>query len=288
MAPADFPEPAQENVERDLFWMRPLTPSEQGMRYVHAYDKSSMYLAACSSMPLGFGKPELVTGGMERFSPKTPGYWHVIVPSGSAHAEFPAIAPQAPWCATPSLSIALEAGYRVTFQEAWVWPEAHQPLNPWSKHIRTARDVLRGSSPLAYRALKSCYTQSIGWLGLRTLADSEMPNDLYRPDWRHAIIAAARANLYRNIVKAYKASGRAPFAVGTDCLYYTADDFAETFAQEGALGLRMGDAPGEYKVKNGNVLLRDVWDCIEQGGTRGLRLLQMRLNGTEGASEDAT
>jgi hypothetical protein len=272
--------------------MRALTAEERGMRYMHAFDKNWMYISACSGLKLGFGKPEHITGGHDAWDGR-PGYW-LVTPGSRIANEWAMLPPmiseraQRSWVSTPTVEVALEQYTSLVFRDAWVYPEYHNPLTAWARRLKAARETLRDSNPVAYGVLKSCYSQAIGWLGLNKLKDGTEPVDLYRPDWRHAIIATARANMYRNVAKAYQASGIAPFAIATDCLYYVTDSICDAGLFASKLGLRLGDAVGEYKIAHAAIPLSDVRDCIELGGSAGLTALQKRLKGAEDEAGDSS
>ena len=248
----------------DMAWIRPLDGRElalaaSGEAYVHGYDKHAMYLGAASALWVGMGVARHVAsstgasgelaGLVARAATKdrTPGYWLASIaydpPSGMPNpfadtltpgADRPAWRADAPrWIATPTLDLALSLGARVDVREAWVWSERHRALETWRNTLRDAREALHRaasglpdtSAPaLALAALKATYTQGIGWLDGGWLRTSSEPEDLYRPDWRHAVMAQALANFYRNGLAVYTAHGLAPIAAYTDAWYYVLAD----------------------------------------------------------------
>jgi hypothetical protein len=191
------------------------------------------------------------------------------------------------WLSTISVEYARELGGLAGISEAYIWPEAHRPLDAWYKRLRGARETLRTRNRTAYTALKLLYTHAIGCLDGHWLREKCEPEALYRPDWRHGVIARARTNLYRNAAKAYESSGQIPFAAAADCWYYVSDEADPIAANP---GLRLGDGLGQYKVKNAAIPLTDVLDVLSDAtpGARNhsvLRELQMLLNAMSAPEE---
>lgn len=279
------PEPAEMKPEplHDFAWIRLLTAGERAQGYVHAFDRNAMYLAACNELVCGFGEAEHIeapAGGFIPFDASLPGYWLASIEGGRdpllpdpfyPGGRRPAGADPAAlrWYLTPTLVLAGELGARVTIREAYVWREHHRPFEPWYKRLRDARAGLIAQAnasahpapaTLALAAVKNTYTKGIGWLdgewGRRRRAEGGAPEDLYRPDWRHLIMAKAEANAYRMLAK-IAAGGRYPFAADYDCFYFTSDA-AEARADVpapitlGAVSLR------DFKVKVDGVPLAHV------------------------------
>ena len=312
-APSDFPMPARvSGLARDLAWIRPLTAEEAARRYVHSYDKNALYLGACSSLALGFGVPEHRTApadGALTFD-GSPGYWRAAVqydaPALLPHPFLPGGMPDrrerepgaVRWYLAPALALAAELGARVDVREAWVWPESHRVLTSWYERMRGARTTLQDASAatptdpataIALRAVKATYTQTIGWLDGGWMRGTDTPEDLYRPDWRHAIIAQAAANQWRNLAKVWREAGAAPFAVGVDCWYFTSDEPDPVKACP--VGVRLGAGLGQFKVKDAAVPLADVRAILAEldGGTppaHVLNHLQIALGGVDAGDAD--
>ena len=255
VTPLDFPPPAREpGTEWDMSYERPLTPDEARRPYVNACDKNAQYLGAVSSLWVGMGKASHLTGEhdageLAQFvsnaatKERAPGYWLATIrydpPAGMPSPFTPDGIPDAPdaaprWITTPTLELAVKVGARVDVGEAWVWRERHRPLEPFYQVMRDAREALMGeargetitghASALALAVVKATYRATLGGRFDATwLRTSETPEDLYRPDWRHAVIAQARANFYRAALAVYKTSGLAPIRAVTDCWYYPVD-----------------------------------------------------------------
>jgi len=289
VAPAQLPPPALiASLESDTSWARPLTPDERQRRYVHGYDKRSMYLGACASLALGHGNATHVerpdpSSAPITFDKRTPGYWLAHVEGGdTANGLLPdpirptlrtssaAAQMGAPdgyqWLTTPTLALAVEIGATLDIQEAWVWQTAHKPLEPWYVRLRDARLALlpgdagdarrypnSDARALALAQVKGLYRAQSGRFNAAFYADAvargEQPSPLYRPDWRHALIAQARANQYRAARRLARV-GVYPFAVQVDCFYIASDDpnprTAIPFAPD---TITLGDTLRDYSVK---------------------------------------
>lgn len=228
-----LPHPATgATVEADFRWAREPDLEERTMRWVHAYDLNAMYLAACSSLELGFGEPEHLapkrTGGLG-FDAKVPGYWRVTYrrPDRRLPDPFDPLVGGAGgsfcgWLTTPSVELAAELGALDTIEEAFLYPRHHRYLDSFYQRLREARGALLDSPPspsvdVALRLVKRTYTVGLGYLAARIREEGD---PLYRPDWRHAVIAKARANLYRRLVRLPVT----PFAVLVDCVYFASND----------------------------------------------------------------
>ena len=288
LMPEDFPPPArQPGLTPQFAWLRPLTETERANgRYVHAYDKNGMFLAATSSLACGFGIPAQFSPAPV-FDKARAGYWlaRVTFPDGLKWRDLPHPCYTGPkqknpannfhWYTTPTLSLAAEFGARIKASEVWLYPETHLPFVPWYRRLRDARTSLTDGAAagdvaagVALGAIKSTYTQGIGWLDLGALRDRAESEDLYRPDWRHAVIAKANADLWRNLAKC-ATGGRSPFAISTDAVYFVS---AEPDPIKAAPPLRMGDGLGQYKVALAGLPLEaldPVWELAAAGRPAG-------------------
>ena len=104
---------------------------------------------------------------------------------------------------------------------------------------------------MALALVKRTYTIGLGYLAGHFHAAGD---ELHRPDWRHAVIARARANLYRRILKL--APELRPLAVDVDCLYIAADVPPEE------LGLPLGPGLGAFKLA-GSAPFADAAQALE-------------------------
>lgn len=230
LAPVDFPEPMRENTNaRDLVWARSLTDAEAtDGQFIHGYDRNAQYLAAMSSLTLGFGKPSLIRApafdkaraGAWLARIELPQSWDKRLPDPFAGKS----ASGSNWVTTPLLDLAEELGCRITIERAWLFPETHRPLEPLYKLLRGARASLldddRPGPAIALETVKALYRAGTGNFGQLKASQSTEPIDLYRPDWRLFIIDTAKANLVRLMLKA----GVFPIAVNVDEVYLVTEE----------------------------------------------------------------
>jgi hypothetical protein len=193
-----------------------------------------------SSLSVGFGEPYYVAD--TAFDARKAGYWRgrVIMP---ASWPPPIGNPKRDLFVTPTLAFAAQHGAKIEPEAAWLFPETHRPFEPFYNRLKTGRSKLlaeEGEASLAVKAIKSLSARIAGNLAGRAKRAREAPVDLFRPDWRHFIMATARANILRNIVKA----GLHPFGVRTDAIYLIADSPDPAIA---APGLKFGREPGSWR-----------------------------------------
>lgn len=265
-APAP-PKPATvSTLEDDYLWQRPPTPEESRLEWVHAYDANAMYLSAAAQADLGIGEARHIGEPCE-FDPALPGYWRIepgtwddrllpdlLDPMGRGRRW------RSQWFTTPTLKRLDALGYSVAPLEAYVWDERTRYLLPWSNLLRDARAALMApelaDDPAARAVLaevKFCYAMGVGMLGKPPAKNRPRPA-YYRPDWRHAVIAEARANLARKLHTAAEA-GRFPLAIATDCVLYASSE-ADPAAAVPA-GFRLGTGLGQFKPA-GTARMADV------------------------------
>jgi hypothetical protein len=235
-----WPKPMMAPNIVDECWLR---PAEAGA-WIHAADKSAAYLAAMTSLRVGFGEPVYQSGAP--FDGRRAGHWkaRVTMPAGW---DLPPLGQAgSDWYVTQTLILALEVGAKVEIEEAWLFPFDHQPFQPLYKRLRAARESLMAkdgeAAELALDGVKRLYQRGIGNLASRAKRDKGRPVDLLRPDWRHAIQATSQANIIRNL----RAAGLRPFGLRTDCIYFVAEtpDLAAA-----APGLKLGTEPGSWRSK---------------------------------------
>jgi hypothetical protein len=282
--PAPALQTSSQTHEIDFRWMRELTPEERGHRFVHAFDLNGMYLSAASSVELGLGAARHVEN--PSFEGKLPpGYW-LVSPPRWTNAKLPdpfdpaghGYAGKAVWVATPTLQTVREIyDLSPTPIEAYVWDESARYLEPWYEGLRDARKRLLGAveaddpdAGVVLRTVKRTYAAGIGLLGSQYLMSGR---PLYRPDWRHHVLANARGRLLRRIERVAEQSGRYPVAIFVDALLYTSDEADPALAVPA--GLALGSGLGEAKP-DGVRAMADVAELLEQ---RQLSGLAMALNG---------
>lgn len=266
LLPEAWPEPARANTESAFMWARQPASDERRKPYLHSLDKNGMYLAAVSSLALGLGNP--VHWHSRPFDDTLPGYWYAAVdwPNGAPSPLLPdPLLPQPRrqvdairWYTTPTLAYAYELGATISPATAWVWPEHHRVFEPWYKMLRDARTALQAEAlvdkgaGLALGALKATYATTLGgYLAGGWMRQSGQVHDLFRPDWRHQVIAQARAVEHRQL-RALLAAGVAPIAVCVDAVYWLSDE-PDPLRALPAGALRLGTGLGQWKVKDAGV-----------------------------------
>lgn len=195
--------------------------------------------------------------------------------------------PQGPaWYATPTVAYATELGYDVKPLEGWLRPEAGRFLDPWYERLRDAYlstmadlGVTAGMEPDAFldamahhkdgdpeqaillTAIKGTIKGGIGKLQQRPRGGGWRPGQpwpalarpTWRPDIRAAVIAKARTNMHRKIIKHALATGQYPIAILSDCAVYPAAGPSPTdfLPYPGGKplpgGWRLGVSPGMVK-----------------------------------------
>jgi hypothetical protein len=104
---------------------------------------------------------------------------------------------------------------------------------------------------LALRAVKSTYTHALGWLGGGWLNAADKR---FRPDWRGTVIARARANLTRHLLRIEQACGARPVGLSADTVLYWSERPAPA-AAAADLGLDLSEALGKWKPREGGATL---------------------------------
>lgn len=233
---------AAEMAYKPQQWNRLDGWSEQ---YRHGYDITRMYSTAA-------GITEVAPGGLRRgpreFDKSLAGWWRVeLSPWQWAELPDPAGYPtrrhrdgEARWLTTPTVKLLddLErAGRYGGFSVLDSRVSKGRPVfKEWNQGLER---LYREGGPEMRAAVKAAGRETIGLLNSPTYSTR-------RPDWHHAVIAQARANLFRKIAKAH-AEGRPPLLVDTDCVWYGSDDPDPVTACPPVFTL--GDGPGQMKHK---------------------------------------
>jgi len=243
--PERLPAPAgQADTVTELSWLRTLAPAERGKAYLHSYDKNAQWLSAAGVVELGLSGIEErrdPTGKLP-FDKKLPGYWLARI-AGAAEG----------WYCTPTLVRALERGQAVAISQAHVWTRHSRALASWYARLRDARAALYADATpagrLALDVFKLTYAVTISsFAGQWHRRDSA----LYRPDWRHAILAQGAANLSRALAR-MDAAGCTPVALNIDCVYIVSDEPDPIKACPPTITL--GTGLGHFKVHDAGVPL---------------------------------
>ncbi len=255
---ATWPPPAlQADTVRETSWMRTLSPTERAKPYLHSYDKNAQWLSAAGVVELGLSGIEerRNPAGKLLFDKKLPGYWLAKIAGAEER-----------WCCTPTVAWAVERGQAVSIAEASIWTHHSRAMETWYERLRTARTALYADTTsagrLALGALKYTYALTISGFNSAWQRDRRSP--LYRPDWRHAILSQANANLSRALHK-MDLAGYTPVAVHKDAVYLVSDEPDPVKACPPSVTL--GTALGHFKVQDAAIPLDRVLPAFD--GTRG-------------------
>lgn len=242
---------ATRRAEDVLAWTAPRPPAG---RYRHGYDQRAMFLAAAGVTPVAAGELRH-SGARVQPSGKVAGYWRIERPAWN-EPRLPNPLGRRPrsetgdvWVTGPTLALLCElAEYGATgapvVLDSWTG-EATRVMRSWAEGLTAALGAAR-QSPDRYdrrqeAAIKATYAQSLGMLA----RDSSR---VHRPDWRHAVIATARANLYRKLWRVGHVEDRWPVSVNVDCVTYAADSRDPQAAAPN--GIVLGDGAGAFKVES--------------------------------------
>ncbi|WBB60992.1 helix-turn-helix transcriptional regulator [Streptomyces sp. WMMC500] len=220
------------------------------------------------------------------------------------------------WYATPTVAYAAELGHHVAPLEAWLRPESGAYLDPWYERLRDAYlatmadlGVTKDLSEAAYvdamadhkdvdpaataalSAIKATVKGGIGKLRERAQGKAKFKADqrwpalqrpTWRPDIRAAVIATARINMHRKMLK-MTSHGLYPIAVLSDCVVYPSpgpsplDVLPRTPEGKPAPGtFRLGVSPGMAKLEG----VRELWWAAE--------LLEQSFNPARHIKDDPT
>ncbi|TDC03903.1 transcriptional regulator, partial [Streptomyces sp. 8K308] len=224
------------------------------------------------------------------------------------------------WYATPTLAYAVELGADVRPLEAWIRPEAGPYLDPWYERLRDAYlatmadlGVTKGMPEPEFlaamerhkaadpalaavlSAIKATVKGGIGKLrerpqGIRHRAGERWPaleRPTWRPDIRAAVIAQARTNMHRKMMRMAEA-GRYPIAVLSDCVVYPATSASpiDLLPRDATSGkplpgvFRLGVSPGMVKLEGA----REFWwaaQVMEQGHNPARHIKESDSRGDE-------
>jgi hypothetical protein len=270
-----LPEPALKgSTEVPLTWTRRLTADEMERQWIVGFDKHAAYLGVLGSLELGIGDPRHnavvdVHSMLGRHYVSQPGYWRVRCtwpppdpgrpdPLGRDRSSRKR-SPGGFWVTTPTHELAIEAGLEVEVLESWTWPVHRRLLRPFGERCHSARKSLTQAagdvaSLEALSSVKAVYGATLGGFLARIVDRKREPHPpWYRPDWRHAIIAKARANLWRNFYLArWSPDGTeppaqlAPVGIFNDAVYFATDELGAELAT--AIGVPLNDSLGGYSI----------------------------------------
>ncbi|MEV7415226.1 helix-turn-helix transcriptional regulator [Streptomyces sp. NPDC089919] len=285
-----------------------LTDEECARSHAVGIDVNMAFAAAANRLTIGLGPATHTTS--PAFDPKQPGCWLADLSGIELDPRLPSpftphgARPQGPaWYATPTLAYAAELGHRVQPLEAYLRSDPAAYLDPWYARLRDAylatmadlgvtkdlteeqflaamADHKAQDAPLAavLSAVKATVKGGIGKLrerpqGLGYRHGDRWPaleRPTWRPDIRAAVIATARVNMHRKMLK-LAGTGRYPIAVLSDCAVYLSDgpgplDFLPRTPEGKPLpgGFRLGVSPGMVKHEGTQPLLWAV-QMLDEG-----------------------
>lgn len=262
-------------TETPMLWSRQLEPDELSRRFVVGFDKHAAYLGVLGGLELGVGDPEHHQHAGAAAA--DPGYWRVACDWPPLEPSWPDALRRTPrarewWITTPTLELAREVGHELEVLEAWTWPAHRRLLRPFGQRCQNARAALSEATPRADAlralvALKHVYAPILGGFLARLKDRQRAPRPpWYRPDWRHAIIAKARANLHRNML-VWRVRGAAPIGAYNDAVYFASDELPLELAAR--IGIRLDASLGGFTAQ----CERPLVEVLRDGRLNWRRLL---------------
>ncbi|MFI9045940.1 telomere-associated protein Tap [Streptomyces sp. NPDC053427] len=287
-----------------------LTDEECLLPWAVGIDINTAFLAAVARLPVGLGEPVHVRApGFDQKIPGSwlvdlshialdPRLPSPFTPSGER--------PTGPaWYATPTVAYATQLGHDVAPIEAYLRDETGPYLDPWHDRLKdayvatmadlgvpvakdlderaflTAMEHLKSTDPglaCVLSAVKSTVKGGIGKLRERPQGrgyrDGErwpaLERPTWRPDIRAAVIAKARVNMHRKMLKLAELTGRYPLGVLSDCVVYASagptplDVLPRTEGGRPNGTFRLGATPGLAKHE-GTQEMPWVVDLMERG-----------------------
>ena len=106
--------------------------------------------------------------------------------------------------------------------ECYIWTQTARYLESASKQLRAALADEASADPAVTATIKGVYTATVGKLGERQ--PSRRDYHLWRPDWRHMIIAHTRTAILNQLIKIHDASGVMPILVDRDTIGFVTDE----------------------------------------------------------------
>ncbi|MDX3072782.1 telomere-associated protein Tap [Streptomyces sp. MI02-7b] len=276
-----------------------LTDTECAQPYAVGVDVNMAFAAAANRLTVGLGEPVHVKA--PAFDKALPGCWLVDLSGIDLDPRLPSPftphggRPEGPaWYATPTVAYAVELGHAVAPLEAYVRPEHGPYLDAWYTRLRDAYLATMGELGVVpgmpedeflaamerhkrtdparvalLSAIKATVKGGIGKLRERPQGAGYRPGErwpalerpTWRPDIRAAVIATARVNMHRKMLR-LAAVGLHPIAVLSDCAVYLSDgpgppDFLPYTPDGKPLpgGFRLGVSPGMVKHEGTQTLM---------------------------------
>lgn len=268
-------------LEQDFSWWRrwsALPASEQGLKYVHAYDRNASYLTPWQSLILGVEDLQHHEGEKAAWNGKEkPGYylvdewdwpyWGLPDPGIAAGAR---VGKGRLWVTVHTMRQLAAHGIEPVVHESYTWGTTARYLEGPGKTLSQARKSLLELSDTSddaaavLGAIKLLYSATVG-----KLAEREHRPDfhLWRPDWRDHVLGATKTAILRTLTDAGERSNRHPLAVDRDAIFYASDDPNPASAWPGDPA-KLGTNLGSWKAIGSAELA--VWgpDHLEQKSGR--------------------
>lgn len=239
-------------VEADFSWWRPWTSllaSERDKPFVALYDRGKSYLTPWSNIELGLEGLTHRTGAAASWDgSEKPGYYLVdrwtwdawwLPDPAQTGAVSAFVDHNRVWVTSHTLRQLKTQGVEPAVHEAYTWQVSSRYLEVASQRIRAALDTAAGD-PAVEATIKALYSSTVGKLGER---DHRPDYHLWRPDWRHHIIANTRTAILHTLRKIHDTSGAAALVVDRDAIAFAVDDPDPWRAWPGSpdkLGTRVG------------------------------------------------
>lgn len=219
------------NLEADFSWWRAwesLGEEERSRRHVVAFDRGRSYLAPWSSIDLGLDQLQHTTTGAHWDGKEKPGYWLVedwTQIEGAWPWWLPDLGKSAGvrtpdgriWVTSHTLKQLAMVDVHPEVFESWTWGRTARYLERASTDLKRALD---SSDPAVVATTKALYASTVGKLGQR---DHQPNHHLWRPDWRHHIIAATRTGILSTLLDAQRRTGAIPLVVDRDTIMFATD-----------------------------------------------------------------
>ncbi len=194
----------------EIFYGNLLTQEMIGM-WFHHIDKNSAHPSAASSMMTGTGEPLHLT--TQPIEVKRPGVYRVSFTVGASPfngVTLPLII-ESEWVTLDVLKYAIQQGYAVQVQEAWIFEHAYRVFDEWARDLFKARQSLKDAQRFiyeparenAYRTMKNVLNTSI----------SAMKDNV---NWWADMVGMARVARLANLKKWADESGVYPLYVFCD------------------------------------------------------------------------
>jgi uncharacterized protein DUF927 len=226
-------------LEQDFSWWREwdkLPEGEQGLRYVHGYDRNASYLVPWRSIELGVEDLVHHTGEAAAWDGKErPGYYLVddgwewpywgLPDPGSAIGG--RVGKGRVWVTVHTLKQLKAHGITPIVHESYTWGVTARYLEGPGialSEARTSLSAAADSDPGAKAVLatvKGLYSATVGKLAAR---EHSADFHLWRPDWRDHVIGATKTAILHTLTKAHELSGVSPLVVDRDAVFYASDE----------------------------------------------------------------